>query len=558
MARVPISPRQYADKRFASLKSERNSFLSHWQEIAQFINPRRGRFLVENNNKGGKRNGKIIDNTGIEAKKILTSGLMSGLSSPARPWFRLDPQDPALREIDAVKEYLSDVEREMYRVLAGSNFYKVIGMVYGEAGQFGTGAMSILDDFENTIHCHAFTAGEYMIATDDKDNVNTFYREVRKTVSQLEQDYGLGAMSRQSRQLWENGNLDHWVTVRQGIEPNRNQNARGLFSGNMLFQSIHWEVGSSTEEGFLRKKGFMELPIMAPRWETASGDVYGTGCPGMDALGDVKQLQSEQKDKGIGIQKMVDPSMVGSGALKNAITNTLPGGMTLIDGMSGGSIRDNFAQAQDIRISLADMTADIREVQFRIMRAFYADLFQRISIDDKVRTATTDAIRDQERLLQLGPLLPNIKSDLHDPALGRVFAIMDRKGMFPDPPEELDGTPLKVEYIGPLAQAQKQVAAAAMDRMLGVFGTVAQADPSALDKLDADQYVDSYAEALGVPPEIVRSAAETAAIRQAREQQERLQQFTAQMEPISNSLKNLSAVDTGGDNLVANALGTNQ
>lgn len=552
--RVPLTQRRYADKRFDALKTERQTFFSHWQEISRFINPRRGRFLLEGNNKGGKRNDKIVDSTGIEAKKILTAGLMTGLSSPAQPWFKLDVDDPDLGDLAPVKRYLSFVEKEMYRVLAGSNFYRAIGTTYGETGQFGTGAMSIMEDFDRVIHCHAFTAGEYMIALNPLDEVTSFYREVRKTVGQLEEEYGLENMSLQSRNEWDNGNLHLWRTVRQGIEENKDQNASGLFSGNMAFTSFHWEAQTSFDAGFLRKSGFNEFPIMAPRWETASGDIYGTGCPGMDALGDVKQLQSEQKEKGIGIQKQVSPPMAGSSMLKNSITNTLPNGLTVIDGMTGG-INEHFREAQQIRIDLSHMTADIREVQQRIQRAFYVDAFQRISIDDKVRTATTDVIRDQERLLVLGPLLPNIKSDLHDPALRRVFSIMQSKGMFPPLPEEMRDADINIQYIGPLAQAQRQVSASSMDRMLGVFGSLAQANPDVLDKLDADKYVDTYADALGVDPEIIRSDAEAEEIRAARQQTQRVQQASQQMEPISKSLKNLSEVDTSGDNLVANALG---
>ena len=112
--------------RKAVMKTERQSYFNHWRELSDYIQPHRGRFFVTDRNKGRKRNNNILDNTGTLALRTLSSGMMAGLTSPARPWFRLRTQDPELMEFGPVKTWLGDVERLMREVFHVSNLYNVL------------------------------------------------------------------------------------------------------------------------------------------------------------------------------------------------------------------------------------------------------------------------------------------------------------------------------------------------------------------------------------------------------------------------------------------------
>jgi len=100
----------------------------HWQEISDNILPRSGRFFTSDRNKGDRRHNKILDNTGTRALRTLAAGMMAGMTSPARPWFRLTTSDPELDESVAVKLWLSDVTRLMQMVFAKSNTYRSRGL----------------------------------------------------------------------------------------------------------------------------------------------------------------------------------------------------------------------------------------------------------------------------------------------------------------------------------------------------------------------------------------------------------------------------------------------
>lgn len=85
-------------KQLAQLKNERTSFESHWRDLSDFINPRGSRFLTSDVNRDDRRNTKIVDPTGSMAQRILSSGMMSGITSPARPWFKLATPDPDMMD----------------------------------------------------------------------------------------------------------------------------------------------------------------------------------------------------------------------------------------------------------------------------------------------------------------------------------------------------------------------------------------------------------------------------------------------------------------------------
>ena len=87
--------RIYVDSKLAGMRIRRYSWWLHWRELAEFILPRRYRWLVISNqmNRGSPINQNIIDSTGTLAARVLASGMMAGITSPTRPWFKFKVQN---------------------------------------------------------------------------------------------------------------------------------------------------------------------------------------------------------------------------------------------------------------------------------------------------------------------------------------------------------------------------------------------------------------------------------------------------------------------------------
>lgn len=543
------TPRQKLNLRWGQLKEERSSWLDHWKGISDYLLPRSGRFFVEDRNRGQKRHNQIYDNTGTRALRTLAAGLMAGMTSPARPWFRLTTSDPQLDEAAPVKAWLADVTRLMQIVFAKSNTYLALHTIYEELGAFGTASTIVLPDYDTVIHHHPLTVGEYAIATDYRGKVNTLYREFQLTVAQMVAEFGKDKCSHTVQSLYEQGALDKWITVIHAIEPRTDRDTRKRDAVNMPWKSVYFEPGS--EDGrFLRESGFKEFPALSPRWAKSGGDIYGNS-PAMEALGDIKQLQHEQLRKAQGIDYKTKPPLQMPTNMKGNIADTLPGGITYLDTASPtGGIRTAF----EVNIDLSHLLEDIRDVRERIKASFYADLFLMLANNDLGRmTATEVAERHEEKLLMLGPVLERLHNEILSPMIDMVFNRMVEAGILPPPPEELQDTELAVEFVSMLAQAQRAVATNSVDRFVGNLGAVAQLKPDVLDKLDADRWADAYADMLGIDPELIVPGEQVAIIRQQRAETAQAQQQAEMLQQGADAASKLGGIKTNEPNLLTDA-----
>ncbi len=462
--------RTYFTNRLGALDRDRSSYWTTWRELASHFAPRRGRFLTgtsDQASRGQRKDRRLVDNTPLLAARVMASGMMAGISSPARPWFRLRLGSDAANQDAAVRFWLDEVQRRMLHVFARSNLYNCLHTLYGELGTFGTAALWIDEDDEDVVRGYTLTVGEYWLASSRRLSVDTLYRSLWWTVRQIVDTFGRDAVSAGIRANYDAGQLDLEYEIVHAIEPNPNaqppdmriprDNAipwQGTVAADMRYRSVWFERGTQGENALLRVSGYQEFPAMAPRWEVAGSDTYGWG-PGWTALGDARQLQSQQRRKLEAIDKQVKPPMVGPPSLRNEPASLLPGGITYVADPSGQS----FRPAMEVRIDLSHLGQDIAEVQGRIKQAFYADLFLMMAESDR-REITAREIdeRHEEKMLMLGPVLERLHAELLDPLVTRVFNIMERQGLFADIPSPpmLDLRHLQVEFISMLAQAQAQ------------------------------------------------------------------------------------------------------
>jgi hypothetical protein len=148
-------------KRWKSLENDRASWRSHWIEISDYLLPRRGKYLLESSNsRGRKRNNKIIDSSPTQSLRTMAAGMMSGMTSPARPWFRFATPDPDMMDNYAVREWVQNAEHVCRNVLNNSNFYNTVYNIYSELGAFGTAPLYRQRSESQIIRFRPFTAGE--------------------------------------------------------------------------------------------------------------------------------------------------------------------------------------------------------------------------------------------------------------------------------------------------------------------------------------------------------------------------------------------------------------
>lgn len=538
---MPVSLRQQYTTRKSELWKERSTWFPQWQEISRYLLPRNGRFLVTDRNRGEKRHNQIYDSTGTRALRVLAAGLMAGMTSPARPWFRLATADTELMKFDPVKVWLNDVTELMRQIFARSNTYRALHMIYEEIGGFGTGSTIILPDFGDVIRHYPLTVGEYAIATDHRGEVNTLYREFEMTVAQMVGQFSRDKCSTTVKSMFDAGRLDAWVPVTHVIEPRADRDPRSKLARDMAIASCYYESGASSEQ-FLRESGFKRFTALCPRWAATGGDVYGNS-PGMEALGDIKQLQHQQLRKGQGIDYMVKPPVQLPVSMKNQEFNSLPGGASYVDSSVGGGIKNSF----EVKLRLDHLLEDIRDVRGRIDETFYKNLFMMLAMDQRSNiTAREVAERHEEKLLMIGPVLERLHNELLKRKIDITFDEMILAGIVPPPPPEMNGQELNVEFISMLAQAQRAIGVGSVDRFVMAMGQIAQFKPGVLDKFDEDEWADKYGDMLGIDPTLIVADDKVAIVRQARAQQQQAAAKQQQMAEAAKTAQTLSQTPTGG------------
>lgn len=538
--------RSYFQKRYAALKSERNSWESHWQELFEYFLPRGPRFNVTEVNKGWKRNTKILDNTSTIALRTLASGMMSGITSPARPWFQLRTADPDLNKSQAVKVWLDDTRKRMSEVLLKSNIYTVLPRIYSDMALIGTGCFALLEDKETVIRAYHFPVGSYCLGTDHRNVVNAFYREYQMTVGQMCSDFGTSRVSVGVRNAYEQGNKDTWRTVYHAIEPNAQHNEDALESKFKAYRSVRWETSNEAADSFLSDSGFNEFPIIAPRWDIYGEDIYGSDCPGMMCLPDTKGLQIGQRRKGQVIDKFTDPPMGAPSSLEGKNKSLMAGDITYFDANQG---QQGFSPVYEIRNPyLQELGMDLEEQRRRINTAFYRDLFLMIAQSDGTMTATEVNARQEEKLLALSPTYLRLNDELLDPLISRTFWIMRRNGMLLTEPEEMQGVEMTIEYISTMAQSMKMVGITGIERVMTFAGNLAPIFPQVLDKVDPDEALENYADMVGTPPSIIRDKATVDASRAQKAQDAQAQQMMANANAAADTAQKLGNAPVSDEN----------
>jgi hypothetical protein len=451
----PSELRRHCERRLNALDRERATWFAHWRELSDFIMPRRGSFLgrrTRSSERGGRLNPKLLDATAMLAARTLASGLMAGLTSPARPWFRLGLGSPALSAVPEVRAWLDDVAARMFRTIARSNLYNALAVAYEELAVFGTAAVIVVEDRRDIVRAYPLSAGEYWLGASERLTVNTLYRSLAMTSFQLVERFGRDAVSTLVRERYDRGEWDHEVEVVHCIEPNPDAapcGRFGRFRENMPFRSV-WYEKAGAGEALLDVGGFEEFPALCPRWHLSGNDVYGRS-PGMDALPDSKSLQLMQLRFAETLDKMVNPPMVASPQLRGMPAASTPAAITYVADLNGVG----FKPAYQIKPPLAEFGAAIAARQQAVRQAFHADLFLMATELKEVRSATEIAERRAEKLVMLGPVLERLHDDLLEPLIGRVFQLMCRAGHIPPAPfAELDGLRLQPEYVSPMAALQ--------------------------------------------------------------------------------------------------------
>ena len=517
------------------LMEKRSNWESHWQEVADLMLPRKAE-ITRQRARGDKRNVAIFDATAVHALELLAASLHGMLTSSANRWFSLRFKETGLNESDEAKEWLEDATKRMYDVIAKSNFQQEIFECYHDLIAFGTSCLMIEEDQEDVLNFSARHIKEVYIQENKKGYVDTLYRRFKMSAQATTEKFGIENVSKEIINILKKAPFDdidlvHVIRPRYDFDPQKQDKP------NMPFQSIYFEYGTGH---IISIGGFKENPYVIPRYLKSSTEQYGRS-PGMNALPDVKVLNKMVEHSLKAAAKQIDPPLL------------IPDdGMLAPIRMSPGSINYYRSGSRD-RIEPLNINANTsitinNENQRRdaINKMFHID--QLVVTENRNMTATEVIQRQEEKMRILGPVLGRLQSELLSPLVTRVFNIMLRNQLFMPSPDILQQQELNIEYVSPMALAQRGQELQSLMKGLELFGSLAQTMP-VMDYIDEDGLVKQIISILGLPAKVIKSDAEVQQIREDRAQQEaeqmEMQQQMAETQMAKNAAPMAKVVQDG-------------
>jgi hypothetical protein len=509
--------------RFDRLKTGRQNWETHWQEVADYMQPRKAD-VTRTRSKGDKRTELVFDSSPIQAVELLAASLHGMLTNPSTPWFSLRYKDQGLDMDDEAKLWLEGVTETMYTAFNRSNFQQEIFELYHDLITFGTAAMFIEEDQGDLLKFSTRHINEIYITENDKGRIDTVYRKFKITLRAAAQQFG-NSLSEEARNKVEKDPFDE-IDILHAVYPRQDFNPTKKDKENMEFESVYVEYKNGNE---LSVGGFVEFPFVVPRYLKASHEIYGRS-PAMTALPDVKMLNEMSKTTIKAAQKQVDPPLLVPDDGFLLPVRTVPGGLNFY--RSG--TRDRI---EPLNIGANNPLGLNMEEQRRtaIRNVFYVD--QLLMQQGPQMTATEVIQRNEEKMRLLGPVLGRLQSELLKPMIDRCFAILLRNNQFAQAPDFLSGQDIEIEYVSPLAKAQKGTELSSITRAIEILGSLANVAP-VFDYINFDSLVKHIADLVGVPQKVLKLQSQVNAEReQAAQQQEQM----AQMQQLQQVAK------AGGD-----------
>jgi hypothetical protein len=558
---TPIKPRQRVLMRHADLLQERNPRMQDWLDLNDYELPRRMRYLQTDKRKR-TRNTKVINGTPARAVHILESGMMAGMTNPARPWLRV-MADRELMQITRVSQWCGMATPKVLQTFIRSNLYRCLPKYYGMGAVFGTASLYVQRDPIDVVRGFVLPTGQYACANDERGRVRTHTREFTMSVLNVVEEFGWENVSSVVKQQYNTRKYDEDVVVIHLVEPRKTRDPDKADYLNMPYASYWLEKDAPESAGFLRIGGYRRFPFFVFRWDVTDdqNDAYGDG-PGIDALGDSIGLQLLERRKAQAVDKVANPPMTGPSSAKVTNTSFVPGGYTPSDAIQSGQ---QVRPSQEINHAAPKVIGEeIAAVATRIKEIFYNDLWLMMTSSDRREiTAREVDERHEEKMIQLGPVVDRLNDELIDPLVEFIIAELielgPENGGLPPPPPELAGQNIRVDNISILAQAQKLVGTVGLERLAGFAGNIAAVDKGILDNIDRDQLVRNYADMLGIDPSNLTDREKMAMDRMARQRMEQEARMAEAAQPLkqgAEAAKVLSETDVSGDTALSRLLGS--
>jgi hypothetical protein len=527
--------------RYSQLKTNRGTWDSQWQQIADYGLGRRD-FITHHIEGGRARQTRIFDATFQQSADGLAAALQALLVNAAARWMVLRPEDRSLLEDDEILQWFERATETTFTLFnkPEANFASQIHETLLDVVAFGTGVFWVDRDPKTGIWFSARPLGEIYVAENFKGRVDTVFRRFFLTAKQAHEEWGEKAGENVTKAIADN-KFNERFEFCHAVLPRRDTVNFELSPRRHPIAEFYLNV---KEKSIIKEGGFPEMPYMVARWSKDAGELYGRG-PGMNALPDAKMLNRMARTLLVAAEKATDPTLLVEDDGVMSPTATHPGSVMVT--------RSSVTGREPVRYLQSTARPDISQERYQSTRQqvrdhFHSELLQG-TFDDPRMTATQVLELSARTAQRIGPMIFRMQTELLEPLVERVFGLAMRAGLYDPIPEGLAGTRTRVEYVSPAALAQLN---SDVQNIMGVVDTAmnwSQVNPDVLDKIDFDLALERVAQALGEASNVLRPKRDVAQIREAKaeaaEEAQEQQQLEALAKGAGQAAPALQAIQGG-------------
>lgn len=511
-------------KRQGELEAVRKPFVDLWKECTRLGYPMRNDWEGTTQT-GREKEVEIYDDTCKKALDLRADGIFGYHVSPAIKWFTSRMGSRELQDEEQVKKWLQECDEGMYYAYSRSNFYNTscVGAWLRDGDGIGLAAMFAEEIIgEGKIGFIVPHPREIWVAEDKFGNPNLMHRKFKWTTTQVEEALETNEIKKLSIALQFAIEHKEQITTKWefvwAIWPNDKYIAGSMAQDRRKYITYLVQVDGTN----LIRTGGLDIFPAVRRVKKPSNLPYGRGLIGeaLVSINTSNQFCQTMMDAG---ELVVNPAWQIPKEMQGQFDRA-PGGENYYTDPN----RDIRPLNQNIKYPWG---AEERKLfQEAVRENFRVDFFlalTKAAMEGRELTVPQVMEMQGEKAALMGQELGELNTDL-DKIHDKVFDIEYRAGRLPPAPQIVldysDGQ-IDVDYIGPLAQAQKRLFKTEGIRHsleslkpLVELQTLAQRPVTALDRLDEDETVQEIFDANGMPQKLMRSDEEVEEIQETRVQ----------------------------------------
>jgi len=512
------------------LKAERSNIDSIWDYIDNYVVPFRSDIYNEGQTENSVdwRNRTLYDATAADANETLSSIIHGSITSTSIKFFSMQFRQEILNEDEEATEWIQACEDIMFESLQDSNFDVESSEFYIDLTSYGTSI--IIEEGGDPINFDGvdfFCApiSECYFDQDHKGNIVNFYRELDWTPIQIIEKFGEENVPDNIIAQKDKTDVKIKVVFCVYKRSGKYDSYKEVAAEDRQYGFKYVVVTDKAELG--DEGGYYEMPAFVARWRKTSRSKWGFS-PAFICLSDILSLNQLVEDTFEALGKVIDPATLTT---QRGILSDLDlgrAGLTIVK-----DINDVKSYESNARFDVGEMKID--RLQESINRAFKID---KIQMKENIQM-TAEEFRGRYEMMHrmLGPTAGRLQNDFLDPLLNRTFNMLYRAKKLPPMPDivkQNEGV-LNIEYVGPMARAQKSIVVQSTMEWLGNIAQMAEVFPDALDIPNVDKISRETGTLSGVPIKYMNSIDNVTKMRKQRSEDQAQAQATANAEADGNA-----------------------